>query len=221
MRLIGLVGFQGSGKDTAGTYLVEQHGYTAFSFADSLKDTLATIFIWDRELLEGLTKESREWRETVDPWWSNKLDIPEFTPRKAMQLVGTNLFRKHFNPDIWIMNIERKLLNMPANADVVITDGRFPNELELVHQFQGKVARVKRGNEPEWFATAEAAARGYEPAIVMMADKYEIHESEWAWLSYQNKFDHVIENDDTLETLHARVENLLIQNVHYNQTNFY
>src|SRR5258708_6546586 len=100
MHLIALVGFKGSGKDTAGRFLVENYGFRNFSFAESLKDALASIFCWDRALIEGDTGESRAWRETVDSWWSEKLGIPNFTPRLAMQLVGTDVFRKHFNPDL-------------------------------------------------------------------------------------------------------------------------
>ena len=154
MQLIALVGFKGSGKDTAGQHLVQNHGFVNFSFAESLKDALASIFCWDRAMLEGATPESRIWRETVDQWWSQKLGIPDFTPRLAMQLVGTNVFREHFNPDLWIMNIERKITLLPPDSKVVLCDGRFPNELNLGRSFGGRVIRVKRGDEPEWYEQA-------------------------------------------------------------------
>ena len=58
--IIGITGFIGSGKDTAANYLVAQHGFRRDSFAGALKDAVAQIFGWDRELLEGTTKSSRE-----------------------------------------------------------------------------------------------------------------------------------------------------------------
>ena len=67
--LIGLVGLIGSGKDTVAEQLVKQHNFKRDSFAKSLKDATANIFGWDRALLEGHSKESREWREQPDRFW--------------------------------------------------------------------------------------------------------------------------------------------------------
>ena len=55
--LIGLVGLIGSGKDTVAERLVSHHGYVRDSFAKSLKDATASIFGWNREMVEGNTKE--------------------------------------------------------------------------------------------------------------------------------------------------------------------
>ena len=64
--IIGICGFIGSGKDTIADYLVNLHGFRRESFANSLKDAVAQIFGWDRIMLEGRTKQSREWREQRD-----------------------------------------------------------------------------------------------------------------------------------------------------------
>lgn len=207
MQLVALVGFKGSGKDTAARHLVDNYGFQAFSFAESLKDALASIFCWDREMLEGETAESRVWREQVDPWWSEKLGIPNFTPRLAMQLVGTNTFRQHFNPDIWILNIERKLSLLPADAKVVIRDGRFRNELNLGRRFGGKVVRVRRGPEPEWFGMAEAANSDtflHAPEAAAAMERIGVHVSEWAWIG--EPIDRTIDNDGSIDDLHRAVE---------------
>ena len=79
-KLIGICGLIGHGKDTAAGFLIEE-GFERVSFAGVLKDAVANIFSWDRTLLEGNTSESRVWREKVDTWWSNRLGIPNFTPR--------------------------------------------------------------------------------------------------------------------------------------------
>ena len=81
MSLIAICGFQGSGKDTLANILIEKYGYTKVSFGGILKDAISIIFNWDRDLLEGTTIKSREWRETVDDWWAKRLDIPNLTPR--------------------------------------------------------------------------------------------------------------------------------------------
>jgi hypothetical protein len=83
--IVGICGFQSSGKDTIAELLINEYGFKKLSFAGALKDVLSVIFGWSREKLEGLTKEDREWREQIDIWWSKTLDMPQLTPRYALQ----------------------------------------------------------------------------------------------------------------------------------------
>ena len=83
MSIIAICGFQGSGKDTLADILVNNYGYTRVSFAGAVKDVAAVIFSWDREMLEGRTKESREKREEIDEWcWQTF----SYHPREGMCL---------------------------------------------------------------------------------------------------------------------------------------
>jgi hypothetical protein len=70
MRIVVLQGLIGSGKDSTARYLLQKYGGVKMSFASTLKDVVSVLFDWDRNLLEGDTEESREWRETIDEWWS-------------------------------------------------------------------------------------------------------------------------------------------------------
>lgn len=63
-NLIALCGQKGSGKNTCGEVLDRSAGYVQVSFAKKLKDLVATVYGLDRDKLEGLTPEDREWRET-------------------------------------------------------------------------------------------------------------------------------------------------------------
>ena len=74
--LIGIVGLISSGKGTVADRLVEKHGYQKDSFAKSLKDAVASMFNWDRTMLEGDTESSRHWREQPDKFWSEKFGKP-------------------------------------------------------------------------------------------------------------------------------------------------
>jgi len=196
--IIGLVGLIGSGKGTVGDMLIEQ-GFVQASFATPLKDAAASIFNWDRDLLEGVTSESRAWREVVDPWWAERLNIPEFSPRLALQLLGTEVFRDHFHQDTWILSMEARLRD--AKHDVVITDARFPNEINMIRRQGGVVVRVKRGEDPEWFSLAER-----DPAS--MPQVYpDVHASEYSWCSITPNY--LITNDGTLADLQATVTDLL------------
>ena len=206
--IIGICGFQGSGKDTIADYLQNIYGFKRDSFASTLKDAVAAIFGWDRELLEGRTIESRQWRETVDNWWANRLDMPGLTPRLVLQKWGTEVARKSWHDDTWIASLEHKLVN--AHNDIVITDVRFPNEIRAVRSAGGIVIRVVRGPEPEWYDIAVATNEG---TFNHMAHAYpEVHPSEWAWIG--TKFDAVLDNNaEGFDPLFEQVKHL-IQDLH-------
>lgn len=205
--IVGFCGLIGSGKDTAADYLVNYHGFRRDSFANSLKDALSNIFGWDRTLLEGKTKESREWRNQVDEWWAERLGIPELTPRLMLQLWGTEVCRKSFHDDIWIVSLENKLRK--TKDDVVISDVRFPNEMKAIHDSGGIVIRIKRGDDPEWFDAAESVNRGpiANPTWSLSKIKLQnlkVHSSESSWVG--GNIDYVIDNDSTIDNLFSKLE---------------
>lgn len=208
--IIGFVGFIGSGKDTAADYLVNFHGFRRDSFANTLKDAVANVFGWDRTLLEGRTAEAREWREQVDTWWANRLDMPHLTPRWILQYWGTDVCRKAFHDDIWIASVENKMRKTGDN--IVISDVRFPNEITAIHNAGGIVVRITRGENPEWYDAAASANAGPEGNATWSISKsklesLKIHASETAWVG--GNIDHVISNDGTIDELFAQIGQLL------------
>jgi hypothetical protein len=205
--IIGIAGFQGSGKDTIADYLQNIYGFKRDSFAATLKDAVAAVFGWDRELLEGRTRESRAWRETVDPWWANRLNMPNLTPRLVLQKWGTEVARKSWHDDTWIASLEYKLTK--AHNDIVITDVRFPNEIKAVKDAGGIVIRVVRGPEPDWYGIALAANNNPQPnASAEMLNELKIHPSEWAWIG--TKFDAILDNNqEGLDNLYSQVKRLV------------
>jgi hypothetical protein len=204
--IIGIAGFQGSGKDTIADYLQNIYGFKRDSFAATLKDAVAAVFGWDRELLEGRTTESRTWREQVDPWWAERLNMPNLTPRLVLQKWGTEVARKSWHDDTWIASLENKLSK--AQNDIVITDVRFPNEIKAVRDAGGVVIRVVRGPEPYWYESAIAANQQVQSAVAYMQAQ-NIHPSEWAWIG--TRFDAVIDNNaDGLDPLFSQVKDLVL-----------
>ena len=155
--IIGVCGFIGTGKDTIADYLVNIHQFRRESFANTLKDAVASVFSWDRELLEGRTKQSRAWREQRDEWWSERLG-KDITPRWVLQYWGTEVFRQGFHDDIWIASLENKLRK--TTDDIVISDCRFPNEIKAIKAVGGQVIRIKRGPEPDWYEAATDYNKG-------------------------------------------------------------
>ena len=200
MSLVGITGFIGSGKNLVGKYFVSKAGYTQDSFAASLKDACSVVFNWDRDMLEGRTDESRAWREVKDEWWAEKLGIENFSPRLALQLVGTNALREHFNPDLWLLTFERRYEDAKGEQDVIVTDARFPNEINLIRSLGGKIINVKRHENPVWYNVALKATQGDEDALNRMQSTYSyIHQSEWAWVGMEP--DYIIINDGTIDKL--------------------
>jgi len=202
--IIGICGFIGSGKDTIADYLTNFHGYRRESFANSLKDAVSGVFGWDRTMLEGRTKSAREWREQVDPWWAERLSMPQLTPRWVLQYWGTEVCRKAFHDDIWIASLENKLRN--STDDIVISDCRFPNEIKSIRNAGGIVIRVVRGSEPEWYQVAHYANQGVEMFMEKLSS-YGIHASETAWVG--TEFDHVLDNNETIDDLYNQIHSLI------------
>jgi hypothetical protein len=203
--IIGVCGFIGSGKDTVADYLVNFHEFRRESFATTLKDAVSAVFGWDRTMLEGRTKEAREWREQVDPWWAERLSMPTLTPRWVLQYWGTEVCRRGFHDDIWIASLENKLRNSKDN--VVISDCRFPNEVSSIKKAGGQVIRVVRGQEPVWLRVAQQACHNDQKSELLMKEEFKIHASEWAWLG--TEFDHVVDNNGTIDQLYSQIKNLL------------
>lgn len=205
--IIGICGFQSSGKDTIADYLIKEHNFIRLSFASVLKDVISIMFDWPRDKLEGLTKEDRIWREEVDEWWSKRLEIPHLTPRYIMQYIGTDLFKKHFHTDIWVKIIENKINKLQNNLqnnlqnklqNIIISDCRFENEINMIIGLGGKIINVYR-NTPSWFYKYR---QGEYPE-----ESKRLHNSEKDWIRCHKDYD--IENDGTIEQLCQRVSELI------------
>jgi len=160
-------------------------------------------------MLEGRTKQAREWREQVDPWWAERLNMPNLTPRWVLQYWGTEVCRRAFHDDIWIASLENKLRTSKDN--IVISDCRFPNEIKSIKDAGGIVIRVKRGEEPEWYKDAADMNAGDRCMNYMMAKtrmmSLGIHASETAWVG--TKFDAVLTNDGSIDDLFSKVKDLV------------
>lgn len=202
-RVIGIVGLIGSGKGTIGDIL-KGYGYQPYSFAAKLKDVLALLFSWPREMLEGDTEESRKWRNEPDEWWAKELGIPGFNARMAMQMVGTDAIRNNLSQNIWA-SVVKNHIQSNSTQKFVITDCRFPNEIEVVRDLGGMVWEVTRGDKPYWYQEAAEYNRGGLRDLPSILSTQ--HESEWRWIG--SATDHEILNNGTFADLARSVECLL------------
>lgn len=194
-KIIGIAGLIGSGKDTVANHLIKEHNFQRIKFADKLKDGVAAIFEWPRELLEGDSDESREWRETPDEFWSKELG-EDITPRFVLQKFGTEV-RDGFHVHTWTILLKKTILQNP-NTNYVIPDVRFPHEDAIIKDLGGEMWRVSRGEDPDWFT--DYVEENITPKHV--------HPSEWKWAKID--FNFLLKNDGTVQQLYDKIDTDLV-----------
>ncbi len=194
--IIGICGLIGSGKDSVADILVQEKNFKKISFADKLKDGVASVFGWDRLMLEGNTSDSRDWREQKDDFWSAELG-KDISPRLVLQIFGTECMRQGFYDGIWVSLVKKHIIDNPKQ-NFVIPDVRFPNEVSMIKSIHGEVWRMRRGPDPVWFRMYQDL--GVKPE--------EVHESEWAWAN--SNFNKIIDNNGTLLELRSQVKGHLV-----------
>lgn len=182
MRIIGLTGPAGSGKDSVAKVLVSVHGYYALSFAGPLKDALIAMLEIPRATLED-----RVAKETPIDWIGQ-------SPRALMQTLGTEWGRNLVHPDIWLRNAARRLDRLRRFAGgAVITDVRFENEAAWVRRQGGEV----------WHVLRRVPAN-----VTPLRGGTQVHASE-AGIALDAAVDSVIVNDAGLEQLPDTVQRAL------------
>ena len=93
--------------------------------------------------------------------------------------------RSHFLQNIWVDSLERKIRNTDKN--VIITDCRFKNEIDMLRNLGATIVRVERDTLPEWFEkVGELNIKGYNSADIVniVPEVKNIHISELDWIGY-------------------------------------
>jgi len=138
--IIGVSGYAGAGKDTVGAYL-QKCGWIRVAFADKLKELAIELdpelyMAWGDWLsLSYLIEE----RGSLDA--AKQVHAPV---RQYLQGLGVAM-RDVLWPDIWV---DAAMTTVHGETEqghnVVITDVRFPNELQAIRELGGEVWRVNR-----------------------------------------------------------------------------
>jgi hypothetical protein len=126
--IIGITGKMMSGKDTFADGIIEKYPHVKkYSFAKPMKDILINIFGFSES--EVYTSGGKE---TMNPFW-------DITPRKLLQILGTDMFRNVWRDDVWVKCAE---LYLEQHRDVIIPDVRFDNEAQMIKRRGGFIVRI-------------------------------------------------------------------------------
>jgi hypothetical protein len=152
--IVGLVGKKSSGKDTAGAFLVDDHGFIRHSFADALKQSAAALFDVPVETWDELKNNEAAHVTLHGPGISNSGVVPwaALTVREFLQRYGTEAHRDVFGGDFWVKVARAAMLKTlmqggddPMHApSIVVTDVRFPEEAQTIRDLGGMIVRVVR-----------------------------------------------------------------------------
>ncbi len=136
LRLIGLTGLAGTGKDTVRRMLEEDHEFAGLAFADPIRQMLgallaenglSTEWMYERELKEqpiaGLDMSYRHLAQTLGTEWGRALH-PDFWLRIAGQFIADQ--------------------RRQGERQFVISDVRFVNEAQWIKDAGGEIWRIER-----------------------------------------------------------------------------
>lgn len=143
MSIIGLYAEADSGKTFTADFLVKNCNFVELTNSSALKDNLSRMTGWDREKLNGNNTQDKQWRETF-----RDENFYNLTPREAMRYYGTDIMR-NWKPNIWCDITERDIKSIISKntlnlKNIVISDCRFKNEIEMIQKLGGKVIYIQR-----------------------------------------------------------------------------
>ena len=179
MRIIGLGGLRGSGKDTCAEILREEFGFRSIAYADPMKRYVCEMVGIPLEDYDEFKRSKLTWNREVSPF------PQEISGRDICLQVGM-LYRElrpdYFMEQVWTFIREAIVDGAPG---VVVTDVRFPDELEQMKCLSAQTIKITRDSE-------EVSG----------------HESER--LAQQNLgWDHVIQNNGTLQALQLELREII------------
>jgi hypothetical protein len=132
MKLIGISGKAGAGKDTIADYLFERHGYLKIAFADPLKAAAAKAFGVNPKLFYD-----RKAKETKLAYW-------DMTPRYILQVMGTEAMKGAFGENFWLKRWFLTYQQIKDTDHVVVPDCRFDAECAAIRHLGGQIWHLDR-----------------------------------------------------------------------------
>jgi hypothetical protein len=176
--IIGLSGYAQTGKDTIADYLVKNYGFTRVAFADPIREAVYRL----NPKISIVDMRDVPLATAVDGLGWEAVKVESSDARWLLQRMGTEVGREMFGENFWVDQAMKKASKYDK---VVITDVRYPNELEAILRHSGTAWRVIKDD-------VGAVNR---------------HASETALDHYQ--FEYIIFNNDTKESLYESVDSFM------------
>lgn len=151
VKVIGLSGKAGSGKDYIAKHVIIPRGFHQFSLAWHFK-------VW----LVGKGEATHEEVFVTKP--------PEI--RKKIQLEGTEYGRFVYGENVWCQTVAEWFNVFYENWGIdkfIIPDVRFPNEVEFIHMLGGPVYRI---NAPVRIENNRLSAEARQHSSETLLDEY-------------------------------------------------
>lgn len=164
MTVVGLGHTAQVGKDTAAQILIEQLGFTRISIADQIRlfmEEINPMIEGDGEfsvrVRDALEAEEKRGSTRAEAWEEIRREYREVRP--LQQEIG-RVVRSTFGIDSWTDVLKRRMVtSFDMGNRFVMTDVRFPSEVDFVRSFQGPVIKIFRpGVEPLNHETDQALA---------------------------------------------------------------
>lgn len=181
-RIIGLNGLKRSGKDTIGSYLVREHGYTRLSFAAPLYEAVYRL----NPYVDNRYGMAVRLQPLVHHYsWEHLKDSKEWGPevRRLLEHMGTEVGRELFGENFWV---DLAMKKVKEGKRYVFTDARFLNEFDAIDAYKPD-AYLLKVIRPGLTSNGHASDQDHDNRL----------------------FDGSVMNDDTIEALEMRVYDML------------
>jgi hypothetical protein len=196
LKLIGLHGKAGAGKDTVADYLTDTYdAHYRIAFADPLKEACSALL--GINLIDFYDRDSKE---AVNAAW-------DLTPRAIAQFFGTEIMREQVTKlvpnlglDFWIKRAWLRLEGIYVPEDegiyslgdtVIISDVRFQNEYDWIIDNGGTIIHLTR------------------PGFSGTVGGIENHASEQSINLWNKERTATCVNDLTLDHLYSQIDNII------------
>lgn len=216
-QLVGVSGYKGSGKDAAVRGLVE-NGWHQLAFADRIKDFAYLLKgVWV-QVTENVLPSHPEggfysYQYVIDEIGMDEAKVKVLDVRRLLQTLGTDAGRKVIGDSIWVAPVMEEAQKLRSRGvGVVITDVRYPNEVDAIRGVGGVIGRVFRGSKPSSKKPSSKkvieSSSKVSPELVLPAPldvDTHISESSTKFLEY----DFYVSNDGTIKELQEDFEKLV------------
>ena len=142
LRLIGLTGYAGSGKDTVRNMLEDDHGFVGLAFADPIRTMLRALFDG-----AGINTDHMDLRELKE----QNIEGLGVSYRQLAQTLGTEWGRVCVGRGFWLRIAHETIQKHRRHGErlFVVSDVRFENEARWIQDAGGEVWRIDRpGTDP-------------------------------------------------------------------------